>query len=534
MNKKYILFYLFSFVLFFSTGCNDFLDVIPDDRVNLETDNQSINAYLIGSYPDRYPHIICEMMSDNIDHKIDPITLTYYQKWQEEAYYWKDMVDPTQNDSPKSIWERLWMSVARANTALSLINEQGNPAELKAARAEALLIRAFNHFMLVNLYGKHYNPATAEEDMGIVYMEDTAEDPNKDYPRESVAEVYRKIERDITEALPMVSEDSYKYPVYRFNRRAALAFAMRFNLFYAKYDKVIEYGNQLFGSDPTALMRNKYRFKSLTRDITVFCQTFDAVDEKANFLMVTAASTGTVILNYSTGKLYQHTTLTANTEGLRSPGPWGAYRTATPYTFNIHSTSYTSSNYVVMPNVYMQFKVTDPVNSTGVYYCNLLSFWAEESLLCRAEAYALTGQFDKAAADLDLWMKYQIDPAYYQPLTREVINNYYGNLAYYKPDEPTAKKELHPVNFTFAGNGTEQDNFLQCVLHFRRIETVNLGLRWFDIKRMGIEIYRRDVTRDGSSDVFVKTTDFLTVNDPRRAMQIPPDAIAAGVTPTPR
>ncbi|XLL74012.1 RagB/SusD family nutrient uptake outer membrane protein, partial [Myroides odoratimimus] len=37
-------------------------------------------------------------------------------------------------------------------------------------RAEALLARAYNHFMLVNLWAKHYNPATAESDLGIPYV----------------------------------------------------------------------------------------------------------------------------------------------------------------------------------------------------------------------------------------------------------------------------------------------------------------------------------------------------------------------------
>jgi hypothetical protein len=172
--------------------------------------------------------------------------------------------------------------------------------------------------------------------------------------------------------------------------------------------------------------------------------------------------------------------------------------------------------------------------------------------MCRAEAYIVTGAYDKAVAELDLWMRYQVYAPYYQPLTREVINSYYGGLAYYRPEAPTPKKELHPLNFTFAGNGTEQENFLHCLLHFRRIETIQTGLRWADVKRYGIKIYRRDVYYDGSHldpllgevtgnptqtvslDALEAVTDSLTLNDPRRAVQIPPDVITAGMTPNPR
>jgi hypothetical protein len=531
--KKYFIYYLFTFALLCGTGCDDFLDVVPDDRVELDSDDK-LNKLLIGSYVARVPNIWLEMMSDNADHKTDPVTLTYYQLWQEEAYLWKDIKDQTQNDAPKNFWEQSYLSIANANQVLASIANQADSAKYDARKAEALLIRAYSHFMLVNVYGMHYKESTAENDMGIVYMEKPETELNPHYERESVAEVYRKLDRDIEEALPLVSDESYTYQVYRFNRKAALAFAVRFNLFYGKYDKVIRYADELFGNDPTTLMRDKASFLSLTRNIEIFGDKFTDVDEKANFLLLTPVSTHTVLLNFTTGKLYGYSYFIVQNEGIRSPGPWGAYQTSVPYTFNIHSSGYSASNYMCMPVIRQKFRVTNEVTGTGHYRTSVLAFWAEESLLCRAEAYIATGQFDKAAADLDLWMKYQVHANHYKPLTREVINNYYGNLAYYESDKPTAKKELHPLNFEFDGNGSEQDNFLQCVLHFRRIETTHLGLRWFDIKRMGIVIYRRNIGRTTGSDIFQETTDILKLDDPRRAVQIPPEVISAGMTPTPR
>ena len=55
------------------------------------------------------------------------------------------------------------------------------------------------------------------------------------------------------------------------------------------------------------------------------------------------------------------------------------------------------------------------------------------------------------------------------------------------------------------------------------------GLRWQDIKRYGIVIYRRFISNVGTS-----ITDELGVDDPRRAIQIPSDAIIAGMEPNPR
>ncbi|MDR1092475.1 MAG: RagB/SusD family nutrient uptake outer membrane protein [Prevotella sp.] len=535
MNKKYFISCLLALALL-GSACNDFLDVVPDDRVELATEKK-LNQLLAGSYPRRMPYVYAEYMSDNHDHKIEPITLDYYYLWLEEAYLWKDVKDESGNDDPKDYWAAAYSSIGAANQIIQSIQEQGDPAEFLALKGEALLLRAFNHFLLVNIYGKHYCEATAENDMGIVYIESTETELNPHYERISVAEVYRKINADIEEGLPLIKDEIYTYPKYRFNRQASLAFAVRFNAYYGNYDKVIGYANQLFGADPEPLMRNKQAFPLLTRDFGIFTQQFNSLGENANFLIVTPVSTGGNLMgNSSRGKLYMPSLFIANHETIRSNGPWGTYNSSVPYTFNIHSSFYsgTSGNYVAMPVIYQKMEVTNPVAGTGVNHCSIVAFWTEETLLCRAEAYIVKGEYDKATADLALWMKYQVNPSRYAtPLTRDQINTYYSGLAYYEPDKPTPKKELNPLNFELEKGG-EQENFMHCLLHFRRIETMHLGLRWFDVKRFGIEIYRRDIKPSGSSDEFVKSTDFLLLNDPRRAAQIPPDVISAGMTPTPR
>ena len=72
---------------------------------------------------------------------------------------------------------------------------------------------------------------------------------------------------------------------------------------------------------------------------------------------------------------------------------------------------------------------------------------------------------------------------------------------------------------------------LQCVIGFRRLETMPFGMRWFDIKRFGIEIPRRRMALSGTPE---EKTDFLSKDDPRRALQLPQKALDAGMTPNPR
>jgi len=71
----------------------------------------------------------------------------------------------------------------------------------------------------------------------------------------------------------------------------------------------------------------------------------------------------------------------------------------------------------------------------------------------------------------------------------------------------------------------QQEPLIHCVLHFRRIETMFDGYRWFDIKRYGIEIDH------AIGRTVVKT---LLYNDLRRAIQLPQEVVSAGELPNPR
>ena len=85
--------------------------------------------------------------------------------------------------------------------------------------------------------------------------------------------------------------------------------------------------------------------------------------------------------------------------------------------------------------------------------------------------------------------------------------------------------------FSIDEEGSTQESLIQVVLQCRRYETLHEGKRWFDVKRWGIEIPRRKINTSG---VPSEITDWLTVDDPRRAIQIPQSVVEAGYEPNPR
>jgi hypothetical protein len=77
----------------------------------------------------------------------------------------------------------------------------GDPVALSRLKAEGLVIRAFMHYYLVNIYAKAYDPATAATDGGVPYVTDM--DFGKVNEKITVKEVYEKMLADINAAIAL-------------------------------------------------------------------------------------------------------------------------------------------------------------------------------------------------------------------------------------------------------------------------------------------------------------------------------------------
>ena len=163
------------------------------------------------------------------------------------------------------------------------------------------------------------------------------------------------------------------------------------------------------------------------------------------------------------------------------------------------------------------FEYTDKVAGIGYTHVTRAEFTVEETLLCRAEALVCLNRIPEALADLQVWNKSHLAPGV---LTESVIRNFYKS---------TNSLFVKKLNTSKMSSGfivsAAQEPFIHCILHFRRIETIFDGYRWFDLKRYGIEITHAI----GRSRV-----ETLTYNDPRRAIQLPQEVVSAGMVPNPR
>ncbi|MDR1348086.1 MAG: RagB/SusD family nutrient uptake outer membrane protein [Prevotellaceae bacterium] len=158
--KKYLISIASVTLMITGISCDKYLDTMFNNRLELDSD-EKITRLLVSGYASHLFVWTTEMMSDNVDDRGD--LATSYALLQDEMYKWKD-IKKIGNESPMRVWETYYLAVATANQALSEIEKLGNPERLNPQRGEALMIRAFHHFYLVNVFAKHYSTANGATD----------------------------------------------------------------------------------------------------------------------------------------------------------------------------------------------------------------------------------------------------------------------------------------------------------------------------------------------------------------------------------
>ena len=529
-------------------SCSDFLDQNPDLRTTLDSEekiaNILVSAYIsgAGSY-----QLVAELSSDNVcDYGI---TKNYNQFYQ-DVYEWAEEVT-SNNDAPRNIWSSNYNNIANANQALSAIEELGGPTttRLKASKGEALICRAYSHFVLANMFCMPYNPATAGNCLGIPYMDHAETDLNPRYERGTLQEVYEMIGKDIEAGIPLIDDTAYSVPKYHFNYKAACCFASRYYLFMQDWDNAIKYATMALTSNPSSLLRDYSAIAALPNG-TSRHQEYVNSASTANFLLQAATSNSGLLFDwYSTAGRYSHGKLQGIYETVqpKKGGPWGS-----SVTFKAPHAVLASSGKYVLPRTWRVFQYTDPVAGTGFNKAISVLFTSEEALLNRAEAYIMKMNedptaLDKALEDINLYAA-NLFSAGFKSMTEASIIKwatetypdyselYVGKTSVSSPQTLNPTKKLHAAPYNTLEEGGPQESMLQALIFMRRYQFLHEGMRWFDTRRFGITVYRYLLDED--AETVVQITDQISdengTADPRRALQLPADVIAAGLTPNPR
>lgn len=216
------------------SSCEKFVDITPTGKKMVEETQeyydlvaQPLRAYYDSAYA---------LLSDNAWSKESTILGYEYVSFDGINMTFNEDADRTQL-SDNNLYANCYKFILRSNIVISLVDSSNGTPELKRlAKAEAKLMRAWDHFIAVNTYAKAYDPATAAKDGGIAIMDTYNLEvvPVKS----TVAQVYDFIIRDIEEALPWLEEEPST--IYHPSKAFGYAFAARVYLCHRDWKKAQE------------------------------------------------------------------------------------------------------------------------------------------------------------------------------------------------------------------------------------------------------------------------------------------------------
>ena len=261
---KKILYIVLLGCMMMTTACDSYLDIKPVGSVIPGT-LAEYRALLTRSYKDvsllNDRGIVGfrtdEMLVRNVDFDLD--SYADIERWNDQAPH---------SSTASFEWAVYYNVLFIANHIIENeggINE-GTAEEIRQLVGEAYLMRAYMHFLLVNLYGQPYTKPGALDTKSVPLKLDT--DLEKVLTRQTVAEVYTSIEGDITKAKEMIIQRKWepRY-AYRFTTLSVAALQSRVALYKGDWETSLSASKEVMKGEASlvdlkvndALLPNHYQ-----------------------------------------------------------------------------------------------------------------------------------------------------------------------------------------------------------------------------------------------------------------------------------
>lgn len=227
------------------TSCDDFLDITPTGKVIAST-AEEYRAMLTNEYKyfpkDRHMTTIrtdeLRLTSSTSDSDKD----AYLDLW-----LWKD-----ENPSPTTTyfsWRNYYHAIYIANYIIEHQDEIGDaPAKtINQLVGEAYMMRAYCHFLLVNLYAEPYTHCNPAATRGVPMMLEA--DVNAIPLSSSVEAIYQQVLSDISAADQRLNVEKWETGKnYRFNKLSAAALRARTYLYMGRWQDALDAAKTVIGS----------------------------------------------------------------------------------------------------------------------------------------------------------------------------------------------------------------------------------------------------------------------------------------------
>lgn len=251
--------------LIFLASCKkEFLDASPTDAVsetnvfttvtNGETVINGIYRYLYSRFDNQNTPgqggvmLMLDFMGDDINQAV----ANWYSPGNGTGG-WVNQKNPD-NSYVAYPFRMYYRCIGNANSIIANVDAAaGSPADKSRLKAEALTMRAWAYFNLVQIYAKRFDAATTNSQLGVS-MPLLPTDVK--LPRSTVAEVYTQINKDLTDAVAAFATASAPRNKSHLSLRAAYAIWARVALVQQNWALAAQHASQVLTLGGFSLMSN--------------------------------------------------------------------------------------------------------------------------------------------------------------------------------------------------------------------------------------------------------------------------------------
>lgn len=433
MKTKFLKYIALPVIAVSMLSCNDWLDVEPKGKIILKTadeygklfDNVSYINYTLNdvSYLEDETWINASVISNGWNALNLTVANVLYK-----TDYDRSMNAYGNAGSSLTFFQQGYERITKmANTILyAKSTMEGSAEEVQELMAQAKLYRAFNYFILINVYSKPYDVSTAASDGGVPLRTDPFIEIKPNPAKSTVAQIYEQIEKDIDEVLtdlPLQAKSKF-----RFNRAAGYALKAKVHLFKKEWDKCLA----------AAVESNR-----LSKD------TYDLVS------LINPATNRPIVPIYATGEENLFFASTATTYFLIHADLMNLFKQGLSgygQSENVYDVRYDLYKQPAPAVKDYQFTM-QYIPGRKEYSTNSIGLKTTEVMLMMAEVYARKGQYDKV---------------------KESLKDYFVSRY----------RNYNHANFVVPTNVKDA---VQMVINERRKE-LTMGMnRFFDLKRLNTE-----------------------------------------------
>ncbi|MFV0291205.1 MAG: RagB/SusD family nutrient uptake outer membrane protein [Mangrovibacterium sp.] len=228
------------------SSCSGFLEEYSQDSVSVET-VEHFHALILNEFSDEYALLASiNHMSDNMSEV--PTTEQSSKAGYKPTYTWQQEIeydeDGNRLSSINTAWAACYNDINIMNYVFESIDDlSGTTAEKSFLMGEAYFVRAMQYFNLLNLYGKPFNAATKDTDLGVIIKDGI--DVQQAYDRSSVAECYAHIEADLLNAIDYITKSEISKAKTHPSINACNLLMARVKLFQEEWTEAAEYASKV-------------------------------------------------------------------------------------------------------------------------------------------------------------------------------------------------------------------------------------------------------------------------------------------------